>query len=204
MNRRTVAIWAALLFVGVGPVIVATMSPLLEWRSWVYILAGFSGVVSLSLLMAQPVLAAGMVPDLSRVSGRYLHRWTGGALLVCVLVHVAGLWITSPPDVIDALLFVSATPFSIWGVIALWSIVITALLAVLRHKLPLHQSQWRNTHRALAVVTASGSVVHAMMIEGTMGTVSKTLLCVIIVIATAVAVFPRGARVIRKLVVNSS
>ena len=33
-------------------------------------------------------------------------------MAVAVVIHVAGLWITSPPDMIDALLFTSPTPFS--------------------------------------------------------------------------------------------
>jgi hypothetical protein len=62
---------------------------------------------------------------------RRTHRWIGGALVVVVVIHVAGLWFTSPPDMIDALLFTSPTPFSPFGVIAMWAIFAVALLAAL-------------------------------------------------------------------------
>jgi hypothetical protein len=47
-------------------------------------------------------------------------------LVVAVVVHVGGLWITSPPDMIDALLLTSPTPFSAFGVIAMWAIFAVA------------------------------------------------------------------------------
>jgi len=99
------------------------------------------------------------------------------------VAHVAGLWITSPPDVIDALLFASPTPFSVWDVIALWAIFATALLAALRSRLPLRPRVWRRAHVALAVVIVLGSVVHAMLIEGTMETFSKAALCTLVLVA---------------------
>ena len=49
-------------------------------------------------------LVGGYLPDLSARRSRHLHRWVGGLLVACVVLHVVGLWITSPPDVIDALL----------------------------------------------------------------------------------------------------
>ena len=143
------------------PVAAAAMSPLLAWRDPVYIAAGFAGVVAMALLLFQPLLAAGQLPG------------------------VSGLWVTSPPDVIDALLFASPTPFSAWGVIAMWALFASALLAGLRRRLrPRH---WRRAHTLLAAVIVVGSVVHAMLIEGTMETFSKAALCALVVAATLMA-----------------
>jgi predicted ferric reductase len=97
--------------------------------------------------------------------GRRAHHWIGGALVVAVVIHVGGLWITSPPDMIDALLFASPTPFSAWGVTAMWAIFAVALLAASRRRLGLRT--WRIAHMSLAVVIVAGSVVHGMLIEGT-------------------------------------
>ncbi|MGI9489686.1 MAG: ferric reductase, partial [Geminicoccaceae bacterium] len=103
--------------------------------------------------------------------------------ITAVVAHVAGLWITSPPDVADALLFASPTPFSAWGVIAMWAIFVAALLAARRHRL--RPRAWRIAHTALVAVVVSASVVHALLIEGTMGMASKTALCALALGATA-------------------
>jgi len=181
---RTVIVWGGAIAIASSPVIVAMMSPLLQWRSPIYIVAGFSGVIALSLLFLQPILAGGLLPGLSLVQQRRIHRYIGIALLVAVLIHLVGLWITSPPDVIDALLFVSATPFSIWGVIAMWSVFVTALLVAFRRKLGLSVRRWRLSHWCLATVTVLGSVAHTLMIDGTMERISKMVLCACVVIAT--------------------
>jgi predicted ferric reductase len=104
---------------------------------------------------------------------------------VAVVVHVAGLWITSPPDMIDALLFTSPTPFSPFGVVAMWAIFAVAILAALRRRLGLRT--WRIAHMSLAVVIVVGGVVHGILIEGTMETMSKVALCAL-VLAAAVKV----------------
>src|SRR4051812_994434 len=168
-------IWAALAAAVCVPIAAAAVSPLLAWRGPLYILAGFAGILALGLMLVQPLLAGGTLPGLSGYRGRRAHRWIGGALVVAVAVHVAGLWITSPPDMIDALLFTSPTPFSPFGVIAMWAIFAVALLAVLRRRLRLRT--WRIAHMSLAVVIVPGSVVHAMLVEGPMETVSKAALC---------------------------
>lgn len=178
-------VWAALVIAVAVPVAAAAMSPLLAWRDPVYIAAGFAGVVAMALLLFQPLLAAGLLPGLSGPRGRRVHRWIGSALVLAVIVHVVGLWVTSPPDVIDALLFASPTPFSAWGVIAMWALFASALLAGLRRRLrPRH---WRRAHTLLAAVIVVGSVVHAMLIEGTMETFSKAALCALVLAATLVA-----------------
>jgi predicted ferric reductase len=184
---RVTLIWAALAVALAVPIAAAAASPLHAWRDPVYIAAGFAGVVALGLLLVQPVLIGGYLPGLSAYRGRRLHRWIGGLLVVAVVIHVGGLWITSPPDMIDALLFVSPTPFSPFGVIAMWAIFAVALLAALRRRLGLRPRVWRIAHMSLAVIIVVGSVVHAVLIEGTMETVSKAALCVL-VLAAAVKV----------------
>src|SRR6476646_3050621 len=170
---KATLIWAALAAAICVPAAFASASPLLAWRGPLYILAGFAGIIALGLALVQPLLIAGYLPGLSAYRGRRVHHWTGGALVVAVVVHVAGLWITSPPDMIDALLFASPTPFSPFGVIARWAIFAVALLAALRRRLGLGPRAWRNVHIPLAVVIVVGGVVHAMPVEGTMETESK-------------------------------
>jgi predicted ferric reductase len=84
---------------------------------------------------------------------------------------------------IDALLFSSPTPFSPFGVIAMWAIFIVALLAALRRRLGLRLRTWRMVHIPLAIVIVAGSVVHCLLIEGTMETVSKAALCALVLAA---------------------
>ena len=181
---KATLIWAALAAVVCVPIALAAASPLLAWRGLVYMLAGFAGIVALGLVLVQPLLIAGYLPGLPAYRGRRAHYWIGGALVAAVIVHVVGLWITSPPDMIDALLFASPTPFSAWGVIAMWAIFAVALLAALRRKLGLGPRAWRNVHMALAVLIVGGGVVHAMLIEGTMETMSKAVLCALVLVAT--------------------
>jgi predicted ferric reductase len=177
-SAKPTLIWAALAAAICVPIAAAAASPLLAWRGPVYILATFAGILALGLMLVQPLLAGGTLPGLSGFRGRRIHRWTGAALVAAVLIHVGGLWITSPPDMIDALLFASPTPFSPFGVIAMWAIFAVALLALLRRRLRLRT--WRIAHMSLAVVIVAGSVVHGLLVEGTMETVSKAALCVLV------------------------
>lgn len=184
---RAILIWVALSAALTVPVAVAGASPLLAWRDPIYIAAGFAGVISMALLLLQPLLAGGYLPGLPTRRGRRLHAWVGGALVAAVAIHILALWATSPPDVVDALLFRSPTPFSAWGVVAMWAVFAAALLAALRRRLRLRPMVWRLCHTTLATVVVVTSVVHAMLIEGTMGTVSKVALCAL-VLAAAVKV----------------
>lgn len=184
---RAILIWAALAAALAVPVVVAATSPLLAWRDPIYIAAGFAGVVALALLLLQPLLAGGYLPGLPPRRGRQLHFWVGLVLVVAVAIHVLALWATSPPDVVDALLFRSPTPFSAWGVVAMWAVFAAALLAALRHRLRLKPKVWRLCHTILVMGVVVTSVVHAMLIEGTMGLVSKAALCALVV-AVAVKV----------------
>lgn len=177
------AVWLALIAAIAVPVVAAGFSPYLAWRSLIYIAAGFAGVIGLGLLLVQPLLAARMLPGLTVMNSRMVHRWVGITLIAMIALHVGGLWITSPPDVVDALLFRSPTPFSAWGVAAMWAAFAAAALAALRSRLGWRFRLWRLAHASLALVTILGTVVHAVLIEGTMETVTKAALCGLVVFA---------------------
>ena len=181
---RFILIWAAVAVAIAVPIAAAAMSPQLEWRHPVYIAAGFAGIIALGLLLVQPLLIGGYLPGLSAHGRRRAHRWIGGMLVGAVLIHVGGLSITSLPDVIDALLFTSPTPFSVWGVIAMWASFAAALLAAFRRRLRLRPRTWRIGHTILAVIIVVGTIAHAILIEGTMETISKVALCALALAAT--------------------
>ena len=180
---RAPLLWAALALALLVPLAVAATSPLLEWRQPVYIAAGFAGIVALALLLVQPLLAGGYLPGLPARRGRAVHRVTGAGLVAAVLVHVAGLWITSPPDMVDALTFTAPTLFSPLGVIAMWAVLAAAFLALLKPRLGLRS--WRLGHSLAVATVVVTAVAHALLIEGTMGTLSKALLCLLALAATA-------------------
>ncbi len=177
-------IWAALALAIGAPIAFAAGSEQLAWRGPIYILAGFAGMVALGLVLVQPLLIGGYLPGLSAYRTRRAHHWIGGALALAVVIHVAGLWFTSPPDMIDALTFSSPTPFSPFGVIAMWAIFAVALLAALRRRLGLRLRTWRLIHIPLAIVIVGCSVIHCLLIEGTMETISKAVLCALVIVAT--------------------
>lgn len=180
-SAKVTLIWAALAAALCVPIALASASPLLEWRGPVYILAGFAGIVGLGLMLVQPLLIAGYLPGLSAFRGRRVHHWIGATLVAAVVIHVGGLWYTSPPDMIDALSFTSPTPFSPFGVVAMWAIFAVGLLALLRRRLG--PRAWRIAHMALATIIVAGVVVHAALVEGAMETVSKLTLCALVVAA---------------------
>lgn len=182
---RGVVIWIAVAAVIGVAIAAAAASPQLAWRHPVYIAAGFAGIVALALLLVQPLLIGGHLPGLSTYGSRRAHRWIGGLLVAAVIVHVGALWITSAPDVIDALLFTSPTPFSPWGVIAMWATFAAALLAAGRRRWRLAPRTWRIGHTVLTSIVIVGTVVHVALIEGTMETVSKLVLCALVFVATA-------------------
>jgi predicted ferric reductase len=179
---RAALIWAVLAAAIGVPIALAATSPYLQWRDAIYIAASFAGIAALGFLLVQPLLIAGYLPGLSAFRARRVHHWVGGALVVAVVIHVAGLWITSPPDMLDALLFRSPTLFSPFGVLAMWGIFAVAVLALFRRRLGLRT--WRITHMPLAAVIVGGSVVHGMLIEGTMESMSKAALCALVIAAT--------------------
>lgn len=180
---RAALIWAALALAVGWPLADAASSELLQYRDVIYATSGFAGLLALALLLFQPLLAGGWLPGLPGARGRRAHRWIGGALVGLVVIHVAGLWITSPPDMVDALLFRSPTPFSPFGVVAMWALCAVVVLAAVRLRLRLRT--WRIAHMCLAVVIIVGSVAHVVLVEGTIEPASKAALCVLIVLAAA-------------------
>lgn len=184
----TLLVWLVVAAAVIGPIAIAATSPVLVGRDTAYLVSGIAGVTALALLFLQPLLAAGYLPGLRVMQERRCHRWLGSGILIAVLLHVGGLFITSPPDTIDALLLVSPTLFSVYGVIGLWSLVLTAVLVAVRLRIGLRYGVWRIIHNSLAVVVVVSSVVHAWMIEGSMGGLSKVILCVCILLATATVV----------------
>lgn len=195
-RSRRALIWTAVAAAVAVPIAAAAASPLLAWRQPIYIAGGFAGVLALGLLLVQPLLMSSYLPGLSPLAARRAHRWIGAMLVVAVVVHVGALWITSPPDVIDALLLRSPTPFSVWGVVAMAMTFAVAILAALRRRLRLRPRTWRLAHLLMAVVIVTGTVVHALLIEGTMEPVSKAALCALVVLATLKIIADRvaGAR----------
>lgn len=194
---RAALIWAVLAAAILLPLAQAGTSPLLQWRQPIYIAAGLAGVLALGLLLVQPLLVAGALPGLSGLRGRRVHRLVGGLLLLAVVLHVGGLWLTSPPDVIDAVLLRSPTSFSVWGVAALWALMLAAVVATRRRQIP--PRVWRMGHAALAGIAVGATVIHALLIEGTMDLTGKVALGGAAIAATGWApwhlrrrIWPRG------------
>ncbi len=185
---RNAAIWIAVATALLLPLLLAVNSPLLQWREPVYITAGIAGVIAMSLLVLQPLLASGYLPGVNRLRSRQLHRVVGSTLVLMIIAHVAGLWITSPPDVIDALLFRSATSFSLWGVIAMWAIFSTATLAAVRKIAQIKPHIWKITHKTLAAIIVISSAIHAILIDGTMESFSKYAICILLLGVTFLAI----------------
>jgi len=181
-SAKAILIWVALAGALCVPIAAAAASPLHQWRNAIYIVAGLAEIVALGLMLVQPLLIGGYLPGPSPQRRRRAHQWIGGVLVMAVVIHVGGFLIASPPDAIDALLFRSPAPFSAWGVIAMWAIFAVALLAALRRRLG--PRRWRAAHMVLAVVIVVGSVVHGLLIEGTMETMSKAALCALVLLAT--------------------
>ena len=187
MRRLPPALVRAALAVAIAlPLAAAATSPLLAWRGPVYIGGCFAGVIGLALLLVQPLLAAGALPGAEGRRGRRLHAWVGAGLVAAVVLHIGALWLTSPPDVIDALLFRSPTPFSVWGVAAMWAVFATGLLAVFRRPLArrLGPGLWRRGHLAIGAFIAAGAILHALLIDGIMETWTKAGLCALVAAAT--------------------
>ena len=62
----------------------------------------------------------------------------------------------------------------------MWAVFLAALLALLRRRLRLSPKAWRRGHTSLVAVVIVGTVVHALLIEGTMETLSKAVLCALV------------------------
>jgi predicted ferric reductase len=198
-ERRVPAVlgWGGVAAVMIAPVVIAAFSPYLESRDVPYIVGGFAGIVALSLLFLQPLLPAGYLAGSKGPGGRRWHRSVGVAIVLAVALHVGGLYVSSPPDTIDALLLVSPTPFSVYGVTAMWGVVATVILVLFRRRLGLRYSVWRLIHNGLAAIVVVATVIHALQIEGAMEPVSKWMLCIAVLAATGVALL--DLRVVRPI-----
>lgn len=190
---RSLCIWAAVIAASILPVGLAAFSPLLAYRDLPYVAAGLAGAIVLSALLIQPLLGLSALPLINAAQARRAHRILGPVITFAVLVHVGGLYLTSPPDTIDALLLVSPTPFSIWGVAAMTGVFLAVMLAGLRKRLGLRL--WRGIHYTVTTVIVLGSVIHALLISGTMEFWSKLALCTAIVCVTVYGIL--YGRVIR-------
>ena len=177
MKLHRLFIWSVVSLSVLVPLVIAMMSPLQAYRDFPYIAASFAGVLALGILFLQPLLAISALPDLSPRRSRQIHQILGILLLVCVSVHVFGLYLTSPQDALDALLFVAPTLFSVYGVLAMWGVIATVVLVILRTQLTPPYRIWKITHNLLSFGIVCSTIVHALMIEGAMGTASKIFLC---------------------------
>ena len=193
-NTSALLPWIIVLAVIGLPVWLAALSPFLAWRQPVYIIAGFAGIIGLGLLVLQPLLIDGRLLGLSPRRRRQLHIGGGALLLISVGVHVIGLFITSPPDVIDALLFRSPTTFSAYGVIALAAVGAAAVLAPIKLRASRRSSVFRLTHMALVTIGVVCTVIHALLGEGTMEPFSKAALCLVALIVLVSVIIARRGR----------
>jgi predicted ferric reductase len=175
------ALWLVVAAVALVPLGVAAASPLQASRDALWVAGGMAGVVALALLFVQPLLISGVLPWMQGLAQRRWHRWIGTAITGLVVLHVGGLYLTSPEDITDALLLVSPTPFAVYGVIGFWAVILTACLAAFRRRL--RPRLWQAVHSVLAAAIVVGSVVHAVLIEGVMGDMSKLVLSVFSVAA---------------------
>lgn len=178
-------VWGLIATLMVGPIILAALSPYLAYRNPAYIVGGFSGIVGLALFVIQPLLSAGYPSDVAPSRRRRWHQWTGTAIVACVVMHVGGLYVTSPQDTLDALLLVSPTPFSLYGVAAMWTTILIVGLIVFRRRLGVRTPLWQLIHSGLALLIVVSTVIHALQIEGTMETYSKWALSVTALLITA-------------------
>ncbi len=186
-RMTTAVVWLLLAVCMLAPVGLAAASPLQASREALWIFGGMAGVVALALLLVQPLLAASLLPGPSIPAERRWHRWIGATIIAAVVLHVGGLYLYSPDDISDALLLISPTPFAVYGVIGLGGVVLTALLVAARSRSGMRYVTWRIVHNVVSLVVVVSSVVHALLIEGAMGVVSKAILCGLVVAAAIVA-----------------
>ncbi|MBH0236937.1 ferric reductase [Methylobrevis albus] len=170
--------------VAVVPVAIAAASPLLAGRDAVWVAGGFAGIVALSLLFVQPLLASGALPGPQRLGW---HRLVGAVAVALAVGHVIGLYLYSPDDIMDALLLESPTPFSVYGVAGLVLLMVVALLGGLVRAVP-RPVVARRVHSLVGLAAVVCAAWHAVLIDGAMEMISKLVLCAGAVGAAAHAV----------------
>ena len=69
----------------------------------------------------------------------------------------------------------------------MWALFAAALLAVIRRRL--RPRTWRRAHAALTLTAVLSTAAHALLIEGTMETLSKFLLAILIILLTVKAIW---------------
>jgi len=166
----------ALTVLACWTVVAAARSELLAWRQPIYIAASFAGILGLLAIIVQPLLVGQKIPGLAAQQAKTAHLAVGVFLVVAVICHVGGLWLTSPPDVLDALLLRAPTSFSLWGVIAMWLVFTTALLAGLRQNRRVSPRFWRVFHSVAALLIVVGTIAHVMLIDGLLAWPLKLIL----------------------------
>lgn len=189
-GRWRPVVWLVIAAVAVMPAVLAAASPLQRGREALYVVGGMAGVIGFCLVFVQPLVMARSPRLVGPAAALRWHRRIGVAILGLVLLHVGALYAYSPEDVTDALLLVSPTPFSVYGVTGLVAVIATALLAATRRRWPPGAVRvWRALHSLLAVVIVGAGAIHAMMIEGAMEERSKLALCIVAFAAVVVAVW---------------
>ena len=183
-----VAAWLLSALTAILPIGAAAASPLLGGREWLWITGGMAGVVALSLLAVQPLLVAAAPALLAPKAGVTWHRVGGIAIMAMVALHIGALYAYSPDDVTDILLLSAPTSFSIYGVIGLWCLILTALLTAVRRIYRLSYTAWRIAHSVLAVLLVGASVIHTIQIEGAMEAYSKLAICIVAMALTTAGV----------------
>ena len=186
VDGRRIAAWIVVVSIAAAPVIAAAANPLQGGREMLWIMGGMAGVVALCLLFVQPLLMAAAPPLLAAREGVHWHRWGGIAIVAVVALHVGALYAYSPDDMTDALLLVAPTPFSLYGVISLWCLVLMAVLVATRRLLRFGYRLWRILHSVLAVAVVGAGAIHAIQIEGVMEEYSKLSVCIAALAATTV------------------
>ncbi len=186
-TRLRIAAWIIVAVIAAVPVVAAAASPLQKGRELLWVIGGMAGVVAMSLLFVQPLFKAAVPTLLGARGAMRWHRICGVAIVAMVALHIGALYAYSPDDITDALLLEAPTRFSLYGVISMWCLVLTALLAAARRVLWLDYQLWRITHSVLAVAIVASGAVHAIQIEGAMEDYSKLVICVAALAVTTVA-----------------
>lgn len=75
----------------------------------------------------------------------------------------------------------------------MWGVFLTATLAAVRKKFRIKPRHWRIAHKSLAAIVVACSIAHAVLIDGSMESVSKYALCVLVAVLTIMAIGNIGA-----------